>query len=215
MARLFLAHTSPALPARNKQVADIEAAEKEKMREKCNRILSHNINCFINRQLIYNFPEEIFADAGVMAIGELALCVCVVRGKSIVKINGQCSRHISTPLPKPDPSPFLSFPFLPLPLVSLPPPPEHADFDGIENLALVLGGEIVSTFDDPENVKLGSCKLIEEIMIGEDRLIHFSGVALGEACTIVLRGASTHILDEADRSLHDALCVLQATVKDR
>jgi T-complex protein 1 subunit beta len=52
---------------------------------------------------------------------------------------------------------------------------EHADFDGIENLALVLGGEIVSTFDDPVGVKLGSCKLIEEIMIGEDRLIHFSG----------------------------------------
>lgn len=37
---------------------------------------------------------------------------------------------------------------------------------------------------------------------------------LGEACTIVLRGASPHILDEADRSLHDALCVLQATVAD-
>ena len=54
-------------------------------------------------------------------------------------------------------------------------PAEHADFDGIENLALVLGGEIVSTFDDPGNVKLGHCDLIEEIMIGEDRLIHFSG----------------------------------------
>lgn len=40
-----------------------------------------------------------------------------------------------------------------------------------------------------------------------------TGVSLGEACTIVLRGASTHILDEAERSLHDALCVLQATVK--
>ncbi len=52
---------------------------------------------------------------------------------------------------------------------------EHADFDGIENLALVLGGEITSTFDDASNVKLGSCKLIEEIMIGEDKLIHFSG----------------------------------------
>ncbi|KIY98302.1 T-complex protein 1 subunit beta [Monoraphidium neglectum] len=51
-------------------------------------------------------------------------------------------------------------------------------------------------------------------MIGEDKLIHFSGVALGEACTIVLRGASTHILEEADRSLHDALCVLSETVKD-
>ena len=51
-------------------MAEIEAAEKDKMREKVQKILSHNINCFINRQLIYNFPEEIFADAGVMAIGE-------------------------------------------------------------------------------------------------------------------------------------------------
>ncbi len=34
--------------------------------------------------------------------------------------------------------------------------------------------------------------MIEEIMIGEDKLVHFSGVALGEACTIVLRGASAH-----------------------
>ena len=53
-----------------------------------------------------------------------------------------------------------------------------------------VGGEIASTFDHPEATKLGQCKLIEEVMIGEDRLIHFSGCALGEACTIVLRGAS-------------------------
>ena len=38
-----------------------------------------------------------------------------------------------------------------------------------------LGGEITSTFDSPETVKLGHCDLIEEIMIGEDRLIKFSG----------------------------------------
>ena len=41
------------------------------------------------------------------------------------------------------------------------------------------GGEITSTFEHPELVKLGTCKLIEEVMIGEDTLIHFSGVALG------------------------------------
>ena len=52
------------------------------------------------------------------------------------------------------------------------------------------GGEITSTFDDPANVKLGSCRVIEEMMIGEDRMIHFRGCALNEACTIVLRGAS-------------------------
>ncbi|XP_022880826.1 T-complex protein 1 subunit beta [Olea europaea var. sylvestris] len=141
------------------KVADIEGAEKEKMREKVQKIINHGINCFVNRQLIYNFPEELFADAGVLAI-------------------------------------------------------EHADFDGIERLALVTGGEIASTFDNPESVKLGHCRLIEEIMIGEDKLIHFSGVEMGQACTIVLRGASPHMLDEAERSLHDALCVLSQTVND-
>ncbi|CAK9881096.1 unnamed protein product [Sphagnum jensenii] len=141
------------------KVADIEAAEKTKMKNKVGQIIKHGINCFVNRQLIYNYPEELFADAGIMAI-------------------------------------------------------EHADFEGIERLALVTGGEITSTFDSPESVKLGHCKLIEEIMIGEDRLIHFSGVELGQACTIVLRGASSHVLDEAERSLHDALCVLVQTVQD-
>ena len=92
---------------------------------------------------------------------------------------------------------------------------EHADFEGVERLALVTGGDILSTFDTPESAKLGECDLIEEIMIGEDRLIKFSGVAKGEACTIVLRGASTHILAEAERSLHDALCVLNTRLRIR
>lgn len=121
------------------KVGEIEAAEKNKMREKVQKIIAHGINCFVNRQLIYNFPEELFADAGILAI-------------------------------------------------------EHADFDGIERLALVTGGEIASTFDSPESVKLGHCKLIEEIMIGEDKLIHFSGVEMGQACTIVLRGARYKLL---------------------
>lgn len=94
---------------------------------------------------------------------------------------------------------------------------EHADFDGIERLAAATGAEILSTFDNPERAEkiLGTCSLIEEIMIGEDKLIKFSGCSKGEACTIVLRGASNHILDEAERSLHDALCVLVSTVKSK
>ena len=56
--------------------------------------------------------------------------------------------------------------------------------------------------------------LLPQVMIGEDKLLKFSGVPLGEACSIVLRGATQQILDEAERSLHDALCVLQQTVKE-
>ncbi|XP_076800081.1 T-complex protein 1 subunit beta-like [Clavelina lepadiformis] len=141
------------------KVAEIESAEKNKMKEKCEKIIAHGINCFINRQLIYNYPEQLFADAGVMAI-------------------------------------------------------EHADFEGVERLALVLGGDICSTFDRPDLAKLGHCDLIEEVMIGEDKLIRFSGVEKAEACTIVLRGATKQILDESERSMHDALCVLQRTVAE-
>ncbi|KAI6227919.1 CCT-beta [Aphelenchoides besseyi] len=141
------------------KVAEIEAAEREKMRNKVKKICDHGINVFINRQLIYNYPEQLFADEKIMAI-------------------------------------------------------EHADFEGIERLALVLGGEIVSTFDSPEKVKFGECDLIEQVTIGEDSLLRFSGVQLGEACSVVLRGATNQILDEAERSLHDALCVLLTHVRE-
>lgn len=45
----------------------------------------------------------------------------------------------------------------------------------------------MSTFDAPESVRLGKCKLIEEVMIGEDKLIKFSGMfALRFHCNIIL-----------------------------
>ena len=91
---------------------------------------------------------------------------------------------------------------------------EHADFDGIERLSAVLGSDILSTFDQPDSANLGTCASIEEVMIGEDKVIRFTGCQRNEACTIVLRGSGAHILDEAERSLHDAICVLMATVKN-
>jgi T-complex protein 1 subunit beta len=56
---------------------------------------------------------------------------------------------------------------------------EHADFDGMERIAAATGAEIVSTFDSPDRSSqvLGECALIEEIMIGEDKVGDFDGVA--------------------------------------
>jgi TCP-1/cpn60 chaperonin family len=42
---------------------------------------------------------------------------------------------------------------------------EHAHFEGIERLAAVTGGEVVSTFDHPELVTLGECDVIEEVSV--------------------------------------------------
>lgn len=141
------------------KLAELEKAEREKMKMKINKISKFGINTFINRQLIYDYPEQLLTDAKINSI-------------------------------------------------------EHADFEGVERLALVTGGEVVSTFDNPEKVKLGECESIEEIMIGEETFLRFSGCKAGEACTIVLRGATDQVLDEAERSLHDALSVLSQTTKE-
>ncbi len=50
------------------EVARIEAAERDRMYAKCAKIAAHGINVFINRQLIYNLPEQYFADHGIAAI---------------------------------------------------------------------------------------------------------------------------------------------------
>jgi T-complex protein 1 subunit beta len=50
------------------KTAQIEEAEKDKMRAKCQKIIDHKIDVFINRQLIYNFPEQIFSEAGISSI---------------------------------------------------------------------------------------------------------------------------------------------------
>ena len=39
------------------------------MHQKYKKIIAHECNVFINRQLIYNLPESIFTERGVMAIG--------------------------------------------------------------------------------------------------------------------------------------------------
>merc|ERR1712086_74947 len=73
---------------------------------------------------------------------------------------------------------------------------------------------MLSTFDDPSQEVLGSCEGISEIMVGEDKMIKFAGCQRNEACSIILRGSGNHILDEAERSLHDAICVLVSAVKN-
>lgn len=52
-------------------------------------------------------------------------------------------------------------------------------------------------------------------MIGEDKMIQFKNCKENGACTIVLRGSNTHILEEAERSIHDALCVLTQAIQNR
>mmetsp|Transcript_28703 Transcript_28703/g.44981 ORF Transcript_28703/g.44981 Transcript_28703/m.44981 type:complete len:501 (+) Transcript_28703:29-1531(+) len=91
---------------------------------------------------------------------------------------------------------------------------ENVDFEGIETISMLTNSEILSTFDDPDSVKLGTCKVVEEMIIDGEELTRFKNCPNGGACTIILRGSSKEILDEAERSIHDSLCVITQTLKN-
>jgi thermosome len=84
----------------------------------------------------------------------------------------------------------------------------------MEKLARATGGKAVSSGKDLTAETLGKAKKVEEVKIGDDKLIYVRECKNPKAVTIVIRGGSTHVIDEAERSLHDSLCVVRNVVED-
>ena len=84
----------------------------------------------------------------------------------------------------------------------------------MEKLARATGGEILASVKDLTASTLGKAKKVEEVKIGDDKLIYVRECKNPKAVTIVIRGASAQVLDEAERSLHDGLCVVRNAVED-
>jgi len=64
---------------------------------------------------------------------------------------------------------------------------------------------------------LGSAELAEEVHLnGSGKLVKVTGCASpGKTVTIVVRGSNKLVIEEAERSIHDALCVVRCLVKKR
>jgi thermosome len=84
----------------------------------------------------------------------------------------------------------------------------------MEKLARATGGKIQASVKDLTADALGKAKKVEEVKIGDDKLIYVRECKNPKAVTIVIRGGSTHVIDEAERSLHDGLCVVRNAVED-
>lgn len=63
--------------------------------------------------------------------------------------------------------------------------------------------------------KLGSAKLVEEIQTGEGKIVKLTGVPSSSTVSVLVRGSNKLVLDEAERSLHDSLCVIRCLVKKK
>jgi thermosome len=84
----------------------------------------------------------------------------------------------------------------------------------MEKLAKATGAKIVASVKDLSSSSLGEARIIEENKIGDDKLTYVRDAKNPMAVTIVIRGGTEHVVDEAERSLHDALCVVRDAIED-
>ena len=84
----------------------------------------------------------------------------------------------------------------------------------MEKMSRATGGKIVANVKDLTADALGKAKRVEELKIGDDKLIYVRECKNPKAVTIVIRGASNHVIDEAERSLHDGLSVVRNAIED-
>ena len=84
----------------------------------------------------------------------------------------------------------------------------------MEKLAKATGGTIQASTKDIPAEGLGEAKLVEEVKIGDDKLVYVRDCKDPHAVTVMIRGGSEHVVDEAERSFHDGLCVVRNAVED-
>jgi T-complex protein 1 subunit delta len=79
-----------------------------------------------------------------------------------------------------------------------------------------LGCKPIASLDHFTPEMLGHAELVEEVPTGASKIVKMTGVANpGRTISILVRGVNRLVLDEADRSIHDALCVIRCLVKVR
>lgn len=84
----------------------------------------------------------------------------------------------------------------------------------MEKLTKATGGRVVSNLDDLKSNDLGNAQLVEERKVADDKMVFVEGCKNPKAVTILVRGGSERLVDEAERSIHDALCVVRDVVRD-
>jgi len=83
----------------------------------------------------------------------------------------------------------------------------------MEKLAKATGARAVSNLGDLEAADLGSCGVVEERRVGDDRMIFVEGCSDPKAVAIFVRAGLGRMLDEAERALNDALYVISDVVE--
>ena len=83
----------------------------------------------------------------------------------------------------------------------------------MEKIARATSGSIVSNLEDISAEQFGSAELVEESKVGDESLIYIRGCKNPMAVTIVIRGATSHVIDEIERAVKDGVGDVASAVK--
>ena len=84
----------------------------------------------------------------------------------------------------------------------------------LEKLARATGARIVTNLDDLFEKDLGNADIVEERKIEEDKWVFVEGCKHPKSVTLLLRGGSQRVVDEVERSVHDALMVVKDVMEN-
>ena len=84
----------------------------------------------------------------------------------------------------------------------------------MEKLAKATGGKVVTNLDDLKSSELGAAEQVEEVKIADSQMTFVTGCKNPKAVSILIRGGTEHVIDEVERSLHDALKVVAVATED-
>ena len=80
-------------------------------------------------------------------------------------------------------------------------------------LSKATGGRITSNLDDISEKDLGSAKIVQQKKVESDKWVFIEGCSNPHSVTVLIRGGSQRVVDEADRSINDALFVVKDVIE--
>ncbi|KAH8510291.1 hypothetical protein H0E87_008007 [Populus deltoides] len=86
--------------------------------------------------------------------------------------------------------------------------------EDLQRVSAASGGTVQTTVNNIIDEVLGTCEIFEEKQVGNERFNIFSGCPSGRTATIVLRGGADQFIEEAERSLHDAIMIVRRAMKN-
>ncbi len=84
----------------------------------------------------------------------------------------------------------------------------------MDKLARATGAKVLTSLKEINDSDLGKAGLVEEKKIGDESMTYITECHNPKAVSIILRGGTEHVADEAERALHDALRVVGVAIED-